>query len=108
MHALDVAAIDEKFRDLRCVFRMRAHSPRQGSHSPQNQPAIERRRDRAAFILNVANPLKEIVVAFCDHDSTENVAMPAEIFGGGVKNKIGADLERSLKNRRPGIVADAK
>ncbi len=34
--------------------------------------------------------------------------MATEIFCGGVKNKIGAEAERPLKNGRPGIVANAK
>ena len=87
---------------------MRAHPPWQGSHSPQNQPAIERRGDGAAFILNTANLLKKIVVSFRDHESPENVSMAAEILCGRVKDKIGAEIERPLKDRGPGIVTNAK
>ena len=80
MDALDVAMTGEKFCNLHCVFRMRAHPPGQRAHSAQDQPAIEGRGDRAAFILNIANALKEIVVTFRNHDSAENIAMAAEIF----------------------------
>ena len=34
--------------------------------------------------------------------------MSAEILGGGMQNEIGAQIEGSLKYRRPGIVANAK
>src|SRR5204863_8259547 len=86
---------------------MRAHSPGQSAHSAQNQPAIERRGDCASFILNVANALEKVVVLFRDQNSAQNVAMAAKIFCGGMQNQIGAEIEWSLKNRRPGIIADA-
>src|ERR1051326_4992438 len=35
---------------------MRAHPPWQSAHPPQDQPAIERRGDCAAFVLNTADP----------------------------------------------------
>ena len=34
--------------------------------------------------------------------------MPAEIFRGRMQNEIDAEIERSLKNRRPGIIANGK
>src|SRR5260370_37267763 len=104
MHPLNIAVAGEKFCNPRCVFRMRAHPPWQGSHSPQNQPAIERRGDGPAFILNTANLLKKGVVSFCDHNSPENVAMAAEILCGRVKDKIVDEIERPLKDLGPGIV----
>ena len=108
MHVLDFAVGGKKLGQPGCVLRMRAHPPGQRSHSAQDQPTIERRGDRAAFILNVANALEKIAVAFCNHNSAQNVAMAAKIFCGGVKNKVGAEIERSLKNGRPGIVANAE
>src|SRR5256885_2190103 len=108
MHALDVVMTGEKFCHLGCVSRMRAHSPGQGAHSAEDQPAVEGRGDRAALVLNIPNALKEIAVSFGDHDSAENVAMPAKVFRCRVKNKIGAEIKRPLKNGRPGVVADTK
>ena len=60
MHALNLSMLGEKFRDFHRVFRMRPHPPRQRAHSAQNQPAIERRGDRAAGILDGANALEKI------------------------------------------------
>src|SRR5205823_11462591 len=60
------------------VFRMRAHSPRQRAHATQNQPAIERRRDSAALILDTADTLEEIILDFGNDNSSKNVTMAAE------------------------------
>src|SRR5207245_11359054 len=98
----------DQFSHHRGAFRKRAHPSWHGSQSPQNQPAIGRRGDGPSFILSTANLLKTIVVSFRDHDSPENVAMAAEILCGRVKDKIGAEIERPLKDRGPGVVTDAK
>src|SRR5204863_394106 len=71
----------KELRDFHRVFRMRAHAPRQCAHPAQDQPAIERRGDRAAFVLNAADPLKKFIVCLSNDNSSENVAMPAEILG---------------------------
>jgi len=60
---------------------MRAHPPWKSSHPAQDQPAIERRGNRAARVLNVADTLEKIVRGFCYEDPTENVAVAAEVFG---------------------------
>src|SRR3982751_4072475 len=108
MHAFDVAVTGEEFCHLGRVSRMRAHPPRQGAHSAEDQPAVEGRGDGAALILNIPNTLEKITVSFGDHDSAQDIAMAAKVFRGGVKNKIGAEIERPLKNGRPGIVANTK
>src|SRR6267154_2881546 len=99
---------DQKSRDLHRVFRMRAHPPRQRAHSPQNQPAIERRGDRAAAILNATNTLEEFHVDLCDDNSTSRVAMAAEVFCRGMQNQVGAEIERALQLRSPCIVANTE
>ena len=75
---------------------MRSHPPRQGTHAAQNQPAIERRGDRAAGILNRANTLKKGIVLFCDDDSAGYIAMAAKIFRGRMQNQINPQIEWAL------------
>ena len=86
IHAFDFLMLRQKLCDFHCIFRMRAHSPRQCAHAPQNQPAIERRGDCAAAVLDVADALKKFIVRLCDDNSTEHVAMAAEIFRRGMQN----------------------
>ena len=106
MHAFHLSMLREKIGDLHRVFGMRAHSPRHRAHPAQDQPAIERRGDGAAGILNRAHAFKKFVVGLTDDDSTEHVAMAAKVFGRGMKNEIGAEIERPLNRRCPGIVAN--
>ena len=61
---------------------MRAHAPRQRAHSAQNQPAIEGRGDRAAFVLNAAHAFEKFIVGLGHDNSAGHVAMAAEIFCG--------------------------
>src|SRR5207249_11202865 len=96
MHVLNLSMFGEKFRDLNPVFRVCPHSPRQGAHSTQNQPAIERRGDRPAGILDGPNELKKFTVLLCDNDPASYIAMPAEVFRGRMQNQIGAQLEGTL------------
>ena len=79
----------EELRHFQCVFGMRAHAPWQGAYAAQNQPAIKRRGDRAALVLNAADALKKFVVCFRHDDSAGHVAVAAEIFRGRIKNEIG-------------------
>ena len=82
MHTFHFGMLREELRDFHCIFGVRTHSPRQRAHAAENQPAIERRRNRAAFILDAADALEKFVVRLADHDSSEDVAMPAKIFRG--------------------------
>src|SRR5437660_11956860 len=106
MHALHLSMLREKIGDLRRVFAMRAHSPRQRAHAAQYQPAIKRRGDRAARILNAANALEKFIFDLADNDSAKHIAMAAKIFRGRMQNKIGPQIERPLNDRRPGVVTN--
>src|ERR1700732_2704964 len=94
VHALDLSMLREEARHFGPIRGVRTHPPWQRSHSAQDQPAIERRGDSAAGILNRANPLEEIAFLFCDHDSAKHIAMTAEVFGRRMQDQIGAELER--------------
>ena len=98
--------IREKVRHFRRILGMRAHSPRQGPHSAQNQPAIKRRGDCAARILDRANTPEKIRRPFCDDDSAEHIAVAAKIFRGRMEDEIGAEIEWPLNDRRPGVIAN--
>src|SRR6266481_9969997 len=70
----------EKLRNFHCVLRVRAHPPRQRAHAAQDQPAIERRGDCAALVLNAADTFEKIALSSRNDNSSEYVAMTAEIF----------------------------
>src|SRR6266550_6431568 len=86
MYARNFSMLGQKFCDFHRVFRMRPHPPRQGAHPAQNQPAIERRGDCAARILDAANTLKELAILFYNDDSAGYVAMPTEILRCRMQN----------------------
>ena len=86
MHARHFRMSRQEARHFHCVFRMRAHSPRQRAHAAQDKPAIERRGDRAALVLNAADSLEKSVVCFGNDNSSQNVAMAAKIFRRGVQD----------------------
>jgi len=98
----------EEVRHCHRVLRMRAHPPWQCAHPAQDQPAIERRGDCAAFVLNAADALEKFAIIFRHHDPAENIAMAAEIFCGRMKNKISAEIERPLQHWRPRVIANAE
>src|SRR5438067_2138284 len=107
MNTLNVWMSREKFRDSRCVLRMRSHPPWECAHPAQNQPAIKRRGNSAPFILNVADALEKFAILFCHQYAAENVAVTAEVLRRGMKNEVRAKIERPLENRRPSVVANA-
>src|SRR6516225_10575416 len=80
MDTCHFSTLREEVRNFHCVLRMRAHPPWQCAHPAQDQPAIERRGDCAAFVLNAANPSKEIAVFFGYDNSAQDVAMATEVF----------------------------
>jgi hypothetical protein len=68
------------------VFGMRTHPPGKSAHTAQDQPAIERRRDRSTFILNAADAFEEIILHLGNNNSSEHVTMTAEIFRRGMQD----------------------
>src|SRR5260370_21306724 len=85
---------------------MRTHPPWQRAHPAQNQPTVERRRDRAPDVLHSANPFEKIIFDFRDYDPARDIAMAAEIFRSGMHNQIRTKIERPFQHRRPGIVTN--
>ena len=108
MHTLDLSMLGEETGHFHRVLGMSAHPPWQGAHSAQNQPAIERRGNCSAAILDGANALKKFIVDLAHDDAAGDIAMAAKVFGRGMQNEIGAEIERPLQHRRPGIVANQK
>src|ERR1044071_9272216 len=84
---------------------MGAHSPWQRAHAAKDQPAVERRGDRATFILNAANPLKKFALLLGNHNSAENIAMAAKIFRRRMQDQIRTEIEWPLQDRCPRVVA---
>src|SRR5207247_2300930 len=108
MHTFHFRMAREELCDFHCISGVRTHSPWQRAHAAEDQPAIERRGDRAALVLDAADALEKFVVRFSDHDSSENVAMPAEIFRGGMQDQIAAEIEWRLQHGPPCISANKK
>ncbi len=71
MHVLNLSMLRKKVCYFERVLGMCAHPPRQRAHAAQDQPAIERRGDCAAGVLDTANRLEKIVVVLCNDNSAE-------------------------------------
>ena len=97
----------EERRHLHRVGAVRAHPVGQRRQAAHDQPAVERRRHRAAVELRRAHLRERLVVAARDGDAAEHVAAAAEVLGGGVHRHVAAELERALQRRRgEGVVGD--
>src|SRR5437868_15529880 len=97
----------QKPRYCERVLRMCPHAPRQGTQAAKHEPAVKRGRDSAAFALNVSNCAKKFTLFPRDRDSTQNVAMAADILCGRVHNNIDTKVERPLQRWCPGIAPNA-
>ena len=73
---------------------------------PASNRMVRARRRRNVCIC--AHALEKFIVLFRDNDPTDDIAMAAEIFRGRMHDEIGAEIERSLNDRRPGVVANAE
>ena len=82
--------------DFHRVFGMRTHPPGKGAHTTQNQPAIKRRGDRSALVLNTADTLEKIILDFGNNNSSEHVTMTAEIFCRGMQDQIRTEVKWAL------------
>jgi len=89
MHVLNLSMLHKKVCYFERVLGVRAHPPRQRAHAAQDEPAIERRGDCTAGVLDAANVLKKFVVVLCNDNSTGYVTMAAEVLCRGMKNQIG-------------------
>src|SRR4030095_7582569 len=85
MDAGHFSMLGKETGDFHRVFRMRAHPPRQGTHAAQDQPAIKRRGDCSALVLNAADTLKKIALKLRNDNSPEDIAMAAEVFCCGMQ-----------------------
>src|SRR4030095_13709797 len=88
MDAGHFSMLGKETGDFHRVFRMRAHPPRQGTHAAQDQPAIKRRGDCSALVLNTADALGKIVLTLRHDNSSENVTMTSEIFCRGMQDQV--------------------
>ena len=100
--------IRQPCRDLERVLRVGAHPAGERPHSTQEQPAIKRRGDCAARALNFADAFEKPGCLAGDDGTAHDIGMAAEVFRSRVHDEIRAVIERSLQDRRPGVVANAK
>src|SRR5919106_2537100 len=98
----------QECRDPQGVVRVCPHAPRQRADAAADEPAVERRRHRAAGALDRPDALEERVTGAGDDGAAHDVAVAAEVLGRGVDDQISAVGERPLQHRRRGrVVADA-
>src|SRR2546423_15455661 len=108
VHRLDSRMSFEKLGHETGVVAVRAHAPWECADSAQQEPAVERRGYGAANLLEQSEPFHELVFHARDDGATEQVAVSAEILGGGVHHEIRPEPERKLEHRcRPRVVHDA-
>src|SRR6266498_4011455 len=107
MHTIHLFVPGKEIGDFHRVFRMRAHPPRQRAHATQNQPAIERRGDRSALVLNTADTLAKIILRLENDNPPKNITMAAEIFCRRMEDQVGTEIEWALQGARLGIIANA-
>src|SRR3984893_4911331 len=99
IHRFDRLILAKESRDFQSVLRVAAHPIRKRPDAAANQPAIGRRRPRAASDLNLAHFIEETILIARDDQSACRIAMSAEVLGASVHNQIGAKLERTLQHR---------
>ena len=68
----------------------------QGFDTPEDEEAIHRSRNGATAFLNEIEFFPEVGVVH--HQSAlDHIAVPAEVFGGGMHYDVGAQVERVLE-----------
>ena len=72
------------------------HPQRQGLEAAQRQERIERPLDAAHGILQIGQPLAQLLVRADNRDTAHHVGMPVEILGGRVHHQVEAVFERVL------------
>src|SRR5919106_2379631 len=82
--------------DTHSVLGMGRHPQMQGSYAPEHQPALERRRNCPAAMLNQLDLLEEIRIFPTYYGTSQHIVMTPQILCCRVHDQIGAQLYRSL------------
>src|SRR6185437_13692781 len=91
----DFGVFAQKMSDSLSVETMPIHSYMQGLYTAQNQKTILRTRNRATAFLNEIKFFPQFI-AVHHQTAVDHVAMTTEIFGRGMQNDVGAEIERVL------------
>src|SRR5579859_5142551 len=131
MYGFDLGLRAEEFGDAMGVFSMCAHAIRKGLKSAQGQPALKRRRNGAAFMLEADDFFKEQAFFFSagfltpgffspslfhtglspavlpkDQCAHGHVTVARKIFGDRVHDYVDTKMQWLLQERSgPGVVA---
>ena len=100
VHPLHRRCWSQQLRHPHRVLRLRAHPPGQRIDAAQRQPAIERRRHRAAVALRFARALEQVIVMPRDQRAADHVAVAADVLRRRVRHHVDAAIERPLQHRR--------
>ena len=109
MHGADSPVSRQELGDRLRVRAVRAHAPGKRPNAAHDEPAVEWRRDRAGHRLRHAQRIGEYSRVAQHERATEQVAVAAEVLGGGVHRDVGAELEGALEHGgRPSVVHHAE
>src|SRR5690349_804341 len=95
----------QKLRYAQSVCFMLLHSHGKSAHASQQQPRVKWCEHGT---IQHVGPLEDLsrTVRCRDHGSRDDVAMPAQILGGGVDDDVDPMSDRLLKKRRCPAVVD--
>jgi len=92
--ALEMPGDGERVRGLALIAQM------QGAHAAQQQPGLERARHAAHARARRPDLLPALVGCPRRQHARQQVAVPGEIFRGGVEDDVGAEFQRPKRHRR--------
>src|SRR5947207_3023933 len=87
----------QSFCKFHCAFAMLTHAKMKRLNSTDHQPAVERRKDGTAGILNEFYFFSQFPL-LCDNNTGDKITMTAEIFCCRMNDDIGAEIKRFLQN----------
>src|SRR5215468_8447207 len=105
VHGFDLGLAAEKLGHALRVFGMSPDAVGKRLQAAQRQPALKRRRHRAALALHGPGFFEQ-GSGFAEYERTaQDVTVAGEILGYGVHDHVGAEFQWLLQQRRgPGVV----
>jgi hypothetical protein len=102
----DLLMAGQELRQRHRVGIVSLHPDGQCLGAAQDEPRVHGTENRPFRVLHEPQPL-DVIVAFCDHDAANAVAVPVEKLGRAVDDEVGAEVEGSLHERAgEGVVHD--
>ena len=95
----------KEVRDPARAARLLGDANPQGFKRLEQGPGVERRKRGAGLAQEIVDMVGDELLARQDH-AAEHAALAVDVFGGGVDDAIGAELQRMLQQRRGEHVVD--